>query len=261
MLTALVLLLAAQIAEEDWQRPTAEQPVAFVDRPLTLPERNFGVDFDLGYTRLSPRMPFTAVSGGAGYGIDDDFEVGIRLIDVTFSPAAGSGFQEPTLFLAYRALEGFLEIAGRLEASLPVGEEFRFAAEIPILIHIAGIFRIDLAARFSGLLDQTLLSSASAPVALSVQIIPQLILQVGAEATMVDVRGDTILGVVRGGVFYTIEGDRGPFADIGVAVVSPALTLRGLDPEPPFMGNDFQLVAASRFFFFQGDERSEPDDF
>jgi hypothetical protein len=150
-LTAITLAAPAARAQDGGQR----YPLAYVDRPLTLPSISLSPDVSFDATQIV-KDPNTATktlqtnlafSGGFGFGITDDLEVRASIGTLQFTPTFN--YLEPRLGATYRfvgadqfnmgvhAEATVLTLAGAAGA--------RFALAIPFLIRLGSSARLDLA--------------------------------------------------------------------------------------------------------------------
>src|SRR5688572_9115251 len=136
-------LLALLLLAQPEPKPSP-MPVAFVDRPLTTPEDAFELIFELAYSQLSSRWPVVIGEAGARYGHTADFEIGLRLLRLSMSPAPDTGLDNPMGFLRYRLLSGTFELAGYIETEIPFGGVYEANARIETMVRVGRIARLDL---------------------------------------------------------------------------------------------------------------------
>lgn len=152
LLASFLVLLAARTASADnGQR----YPVAYVDRPLTLPGFTLSPDVGFDATQIvedpsaAERTLATnlALTGGFTFGITEDVEVRASIGTLRFMPAFE--YLEPRLGLTYRFVgaESFnMGIRAEVTAlTLPGEAGARVEASLPLLIRLGSSARLDMA--------------------------------------------------------------------------------------------------------------------
>ena len=257
----LVLLVAnpalAQLTDDDSEEIRDEGsggwPIPFAARPLTLHEGLFRLDFVAGGGQIDRKDIAFDLLAGAGYGIDDNFEVGIALINLIVSPAEDTGLVDPSGYLQYRFLSGLFQAAGRLDAVIPTNGKVGFTGSVPMQLSIADIVRIDLRP------DATIAQSPDwtytwgADGTLSVQILDRWRVFGGVRVQDEFDGPFQPLIQARGGTAVTIGGDRNPAGDVELFVRTPAERLGSDVPIRRDLTSDWFVVVAYRPFI-----RGEP---
>ena len=239
---------------------TPAVPLRLVERPLTLPKRMYEVRFDLGYTRTDADLPVATVGAGTGYGVDDDFEVGLVLLSFGMSKDPNTGLDAPRFYVMQRLLEGVLELAAFAEADVPVGDDrYVFGAALPARLHFGRWARLDGSVAYRGVATDELRSQITIPLELNVQVAERFALALTASAIISPVVDPALLGKVGLRASYAIVGERGSWGDLGVHVSSPRQLLRGPSPSNPSFGHDLTAVAYGRFFVFDAPDRGRFD--
>jgi hypothetical protein len=245
------LLLLLLLAQPDKPSPV---PLAFVDRPLTTPEDSFELIFELAYSQLSDRWPVVLGEAGARYGIQDDFEVGVRLLRVSMSPAPDTGLENPMGFLRYRVVRGTLELAGYVETEIPFGGTYEANARVEMMVRVGRIARLDFGPTVGLLADDPMRYRLNAPLELAFQLGDHVKLSAVGILEMYDLsRPRNVLG--RAGVrfAYTFGSERRATADLGLLVTTPNLALSGVRPENPAFNNYLLVLLDLRWFLANDD--------
>ena len=150
-LTALLLAAPAARAQDGGQN----YPLAYVDRPLTLPSITLSPDVSFDATQIvqdpsaveKTLQTNLAFSGGFGFGITDDLELRASIGTIQFAPAFN--YLEPRLGATYRFV-GADQFNMGIHASATVltlagAGGVRFEAAVPLLIRLGSSARLDLA--------------------------------------------------------------------------------------------------------------------
>lgn len=249
----LGLALLGQVELE--ARPPLD--TAFVERPLTMPEDTFAILFEVGASQLDTRAPVVFGEVGARYGHTEDFELGLRLVRLAMSPAPDTGLNNPIGFVRYRFLSGIFELAGYLEAEIPVGGTYEANARVESLLRIGSFARVDLSAEAGIFVEEPLRYVASLPLELTFQLGEHVSLSALGILEMRDLgRSDDLLG--RAGIRFAYTfGDQGQAtADLGILVTTPNLALRGERPDNPAFNNYF--LALIDLSWFIANDQSDP---
>ena len=223
-------------------------PVRLVERPLTLSRHTYGMIFDLEVTQVSAGVPLARFTGGAGYGINEDLEVGIILLNVSFSKAQDSGLHVPNLFVKQRLVSGVVELAIVGAADLPLSSPFRLSLGLPLRIHLGRFARIDVAARAFADIGTGFLPEVHAPIGVAVQITENLALEVRGDIGLTDFQRLRVLGHLSARVGWTFADRSGAFADIGLEGRTPDRSFRAGRPADPRIGNHWMAVISTRWF-------------
>ncbi len=229
-------------------------PVRHAARPLTLIDGLFRLDFVAGGGLIDRTDAAVQLVAGAGYGVSDNFEVGIVLIDAIVSPNRDSGLQEPGGYLRYRFVDGSLQAAAEVFGQAPTDGRLAFAAAAPTLVSVADRLRFDLRPQIEAAQRDEWVVSWRAEGALSVQIADQLRAYAGG------VVRDGVAGPVRpllqltGGLAFTFVDGPQPIGDLELRVQSRAWRLGDDEtPVPQNLDGDWFAVLAYRPFI-----RSQP---
>lgn len=250
---AVGLLAPEVLAQDGGER----QPVAFVARPLTLPEMTLRADgsfaiirYGFGSGSFSFSETFVHLTFGGAFGVTDDFEVSAQVIPLAVAPDFQYG--NPELGATYRFLEGDVEMGARLEVSIPVASDryFGLFPGLPMLFRLGDAARLDTGVSFGllvpvesggfGLRRETQIGlfgsflsvfalEPGVPLRFTFQPVPEFFLGPRTGFGLLDFEraGDTFfipLGMSAGG---TIPGDGGPLADITGNFDFPLLFLPG----------------------------------
>lgn len=249
----LGLVLVAQVDVE----ARAPLDTAFVERPLTMPEDTFAILFEVGASQLDVRAPVVFGEAGARYGHTENLEIGMRLLRLAMSPAPDTGLDNPMGFLRYRLLSGAFELAGYLEAEIPVGGIYEANARVESLLRLGRIARVDLALEAGILVEEPLRFVASVPLQLSFQLGEHVRISAVGIVEMRDVeRPEDLLGRAGLRFAYTFGTQGHATADLGVLVTTPNLALSGERPDNPAFNNYF--LALIDLSWFIANEQSDP---
>ena len=231
-------------------------PIRHAARPLTLVDGLFRLDFFVGGGQIDRRDLAFQLAAGAGYGISDDFEIGLVLIDAVVSPAQDSGLGEPFGYLRYRLLSGPLQIAGQIEGQLPTDGQWRFEAAVPLQLSILRTIRFDLIPQISAEQVPDWTGFWSAEAELSVQILD--VWRIYAGGRSIDEISGPFEPLVQplGGTVVTLTSDRRPLGDLDVRVQGPAYRLGTDRTIARTLQSDWFFVVAYRPFI-----RSRPSRF
>jgi hypothetical protein len=241
-------LLALALLAQPEQAPSP-MPLAFVDRPLTTPADSFELIFELAYSQLSSRWPVVFGEAGARYGHTADFEIGVRLLRLSMSPAPDTGLDNPMGFLRYRVLSGVFELAGYVETEIPFGGVYEANARIETMLRIGRIARLDFAPTIGIFAEDPLRYRALAPLELAFQLGDRVKLSALGIVELYDLaRARNVVGRAGGRLAYTFGDERRATADLGLLVLTPNLALSGERQEEPAFNNFFQVLVDLRWF-------------
>ena len=229
-------------------------PLAFVDRPLTTPADSFELIFELAYSQLSDRWPVVTGEAGARYGIDENFEVGIRLLRVSMSPAPNTGLENPMGFLRYRLVDGLFELAGYIESEIPFGGVYEANLRIETLTRVGRIARLDFGPTVGLLGEDPIRFRAWAPLELAFQIGDHVKLSAIGIVELYDLnRARNVLGRAGLRFAYTF-GEQRAIADLGLLAMTPNLALSGERQQNPAFNNYFLVLVDLRWFLANDDD-------
>lgn len=253
-LVILALLVAAPALAAD-RTPSSSMPLRAVERPLTLLEDHFALQPDVLVTKVGDTA-WVGLFVGAGYGIDDDFEIGITLLRLTLSKDPSSGIDSPTGYLAYRLIDGPLELALKAELEIPVDDAVDFAASVPVRIHGGAWVAVTLEPAFYGSIASPGRYGARVPAELRVQATDQL--SFGALAQLAFPSLDAGSGALLqfGGLAaYTLDRARAAFGELRISVFAKSLTVGDQTGVVAPYTADWTVLLDATFFL-----RSDPDE-
>ncbi|MEZ4298695.1 MAG: hypothetical protein R3B70_27340 [Polyangiaceae bacterium] len=193
---AVVLLAAAPALAQDGG--AQQYPVAYVDRPLTLPSLGVSPDVTFDATQIvqdpnaAERTLQTnlAFAGGLTFGILDDLEVRASIGTIRFVP--DFQYLEPKLGLTFRFVgaESFnMGIRAETTAlTLPGEAGVRVEASLPFLVRLGSSARIDLApgAPVTFQEKKAVTVGLNVPVAFAFQVVEVLHIGARTSATILD---------------------------------------------------------------------------
>jgi hypothetical protein len=241
-------LVAVLLLAQPEEKPSPV-PLAWVDRPLTTPEDAFELIFELAYSQLGSRWPVVIGEAGARYGHTADFEVGIRLLRLSMSPAPDTGLNNPMAFLRYRVLSGVLELAGYLETEIPVGGVYEANARIEMLLRLGRLVRIDLGPTVGVFAENPWRFRGLAPLEIAFQLGDHVKLSAVGIIELYDLeQTKNVLGRAGARLVYTFGGEKHATADLGLLVTTPNLALSGERPDDPALNNYFLALVDLRWF-------------
>lgn len=244
------------------EEPRRAMVLRFSDRPLTLPRDTFALFGIAGGGLLNPSIPAGTLRVGAGYGVDEDLEVGLVLLRTTLSKLPDTGLEAPSVFGRYRFVRGFAELAGTAELAIPVGEGALWAAaELALRLHLFGFGRLDVAPRFTSYFTRERIGEVDVPVELGVQLGPHFALVVAPALVIPDVTQRAVALRPAAKAVITFGDARGATADLGLTVFAPERALTGALPPDPRFGNHWGGALELRFFIGNEDSRRSPFDF
>lgn len=262
-MTGLFVVLAASAPATGYAQSTEEGtfPIRYAARPLTLVDGLFRLDFFGGGGRIDRTDLAFQLSAGAGYGISDDFEIGLVLIDAVLSPAQDSGLAEPSGYLRYRLLSGVVQAAAEIQGALPTDGRWRFTAATPMLIAIAQTVRFDLRPEIiaAQVPDWTTFWAADALV--SVQLLDTWRIFAGAR-WIDEISGPTepLVSPV-GGLVFTLRSGARPVGDFEARVQGPAQRWGSERTIPRNLDSDWFFTLAYRPFIRSERSRLADDPF
>ena len=257
------LVALALLATHPWSPGSAAAPaarlrvpVARAARPTTLPQDEFAVRFEAGGVQNARGRWGAPLAAGAGYGVDDRLEVGIRLLDWVAGAAEDprAGLFAPTAYGRARAATGPLEIGGGLAVQLPL-EGFT-AADVEAFsrLHFGARGALDLSIRAGGRFQASTRWPGRALAELSLSPARRFTASAGAELGAADLAAPPdrrrLWVRARGALTLTLgEPSQVPLWDLELRYRSPP---RGLSALPPDLGHEGSLLV--RLFF------DDPDD-
>lgn len=248
-LRCMTAILVGVVAKPTFaESPDSRWPVAHAARPLTLSEGLFRLDFFVGGGLVDRQDVAFQLVAGTGYGVTDDLEVGIRLIDVIVSAAEGTGLEAPVGYGQYRLWSGILEGAAAVDVLIPVEGQFAFGASLPMILSILDVVRLDVRPRVAAAQIPDWTATWSVGADLSIQILDQWRIFGGGQIT------DTFSGpfdpLLRpsGGTAVTFGSTSEPDGDLELFVLGPAIDLNGPLEVGRNLDTDWFVVIAYRPF-------------
>ncbi|MCS6797254.1 MAG: hypothetical protein NZ898_01770 [Myxococcota bacterium] len=146
-----VLILLIGLCVLDVGRAAAQADRApRVRRTLTLDQGQLRIDAALFMDRIEVTVldatvseQFLWLTGGAGFGVTPDAEVGALPLALLLSPDFELG--NPVLYGQYRFLRGNTELGARLDLSIPLrkGSHTVLTAGVPVLAHLGSTATLD----------------------------------------------------------------------------------------------------------------------
>ena len=232
--------------------PAMKQPIAYVERPLTLPAMALSPQLDAAIARAdfggNASTAFQMELAGS-FGITDDLMVearpgGFIAGDVDFD------YTRFQLGVTYRFLKDPVEIGARFRFQIDNSATLAFNPGLPVRIHAGKLVRIDTGVNFTGAVptdggdavaalsgiatDFLKPAEAGIPLDVSFQIIDPVFvgLSTGYGILSFEEPADFSympLGFFAGG---TVPGDEGPLADIGASFGFPFFLLGASNENP-----------------------------
>lgn len=260
MSAAVWLFAAALLPSGPETHARVDLPLATAARPTTLPKDLFGVYLD---TRLRHQPPWwnLPLAVGAGYGVEDQLEVGIELIRLTFADGDDPEARDLTAPLVYGRGHvdlGPLELGGGVGLELPLSGFRALDGELFARLHFADLARLDLAGRLGGRFDDPTRALLDAEASATFSLHPRFALTVGGHLDSLRLFAETDLAVrPRAEAIFTV-GDRNapPLVDVALSFEGPATRLEG-DVE----GRSSFEIGLSVVLFFDDPVRDEHDFF
>lgn len=227
----------------------SEYPIAYAERPLTLPRMTLAPELGFSVMRVNGGTGTDTKVGmeiGASFGITKDLEVGVTFAPLVFAPSFEYG--EPRFGATYRFLSGQFELGARLDMYVyhpkGVSAGVLLRPAVPMLLHIGKMMRLDVvptidiaagdgAVALAGGLSSTGVKSAAVgmriPIAFAFDIIEPL--HVGANTgfhiTNFEHAGDTAAIPLGFSVGYAISMKNKPLVDIDPFFRWPAFATPG----------------------------------
>ncbi|MBK8014284.1 MAG: hypothetical protein IPK13_23415 [Deltaproteobacteria bacterium] len=226
-------------------------PVSFVDRPLTLPREVFDVGLSLSGTQWTDSAQLWFVGAEALYGLDDDLEIGLRLLRAEISRAPGTGLDSPTGLVALRYFKGrFVELSAAAEVEIPFDPNADLWGRLPALLRPWPWLRVDFTPSLHARTARRWMWSLGTPTALSFQLSTAFRVFGLAAFTVPDVRAfDALLFVPGAGFGYVFERRGAPSAELILRCTLGAHALVGHRPPDPNDGNHVRGEIALRLFY------------
>ncbi|MEL7371380.1 MAG: hypothetical protein AAFN74_20835 [Myxococcota bacterium] len=245
---ALLLSVPFSALADDDEADAGWIPARYSSRPLTLVDGLFRLDFSAGGGTIDRRDVAVELLAGAGYGVSDDFEIGLTIVNVVVSPSEESGLDTPFGYLRYRwANLGVLQSAVEAGGDIPVGGEFGFFGALPTLVAVAG-FRLDLRPEIFAMQDPDWQTGWRTDGRLSVQIVDAFRLFAGTRISEDFSGAFEPLAQPLGGAVITLGNRRQPMGDLEIEVRGPAFRLTGDSPIARTIETDWFVFAAYRPF-------------
>lgn len=239
-MTVLVVALAALSLAADppgadaIARLRVRLPRPFVERPATVPGDHFEVRFT-GALRTDRDGNWSApLAAGAGYGFNDDIELGVELLRLTLTPATNTEddgeLLAPGVYGAGKLTLQNLDLGARLDVEVPL-QGFR-ASDATLFgrLRIARRVRLDLAWKTGVFVREGRAEWPSQlPIDVAVQLTPDWALSAGGTFVSDDLwRSADLRFVSRTGLVWTVGNRRTPpLVDLKAALVFPSVRIRG----------------------------------
>lgn len=255
-----VLAHPAVATADETEADATRLPVSFVDRPLTIPREIFDVGLSLSGTQWTHDAELWFVGAEALYGVDDDFEVGLRLLRAGISRAPGTGLDAPTGLVAYRYFKSrFVELGASAEVEIPFDPEADLWAHLPALVRPSPWLRLDFEPGLHARTARRWAWSLTSPIAVAVQ--PSAAFRVfGLVAlTVPDVRMfNALLFAPGGGLGYVFERRGAPSVELIAQCTLGSMAWIGDKPADPRDGNHVRGEIALRLFYRDVSELDTP---
>ncbi len=235
----------------DPTRSTADPgwiPIRHASRPATLADGLFRLDFFASGALVDREDPIFELSAGTGYGISDDFEVGLVIVGAQISPAEDTGLLDPSGYLRYRLGAGALQAAAEARIVVPTSGRFGFGASVPVQVSFGGTARLDLEPSIEGIQRPDWVGVWDVATTLSVQLTERVRIYAGGRIN------DGVSGPVepviqpRGGVVFTFADGQHPVGDLELELQGPGERLGHDRPVFRGPGTDWLIVIAYRPF-------------
>lgn len=235
---------------------TSRMPQRFVDRPLNLPEDTFDLRFLGGYAQLRSDVFAADLEAGAGYGVYDELELGLRLLRVTMSPEKDTGLERPTGYIRYRPIDGIFGLAASAEVELPTSGPPGIFGQVDMLLRLFGLLRLDVSGRFSALPGSPWGFVFSMPAELRIQVVDAFSLGIRPIMHIPSLRTpENITGQLGFRAVYTFGAKGKATADLSLMVTTPSMVLAGERPQDPDRNNYFGAVLELSFFLINPAQR------
>lgn len=236
---------------EGWSGEKQVQlPMRSHDRPLTTPQNVFDIVFDAAASQVSAKSAIATLGAGMRYGVDNNLEVGLRMLRVSLSDLPGTGLDRPTASAAYRVHKGPFEAALRFEGELPVGSgPLQYWLQPVFMVRVGSRLRLELSPLVTTTAGSAWQWAAAVPFEASAQLTKRLRLYVATEVGAPDLRENRdLLMLVGGGLGWT-GGKAAPVYEVLARISGPAFALAGQRAPDPAIGNYFSATVTLRLFF------------
>lgn len=237
--------------DDGWAREDRVQlALRYHDRPISIPKDVFDIVFDGGLTQVGVKSVVASLGAGMRYGLDDNMEIGLRLLRLTMSDLPDTGIDRPTAFGMYRIGGGPFEVAARFETELPTGGgPLQFWLQFPTLVRAGPYVRFDISPVVSAQSGGVWQWGGSVPLEVWGQLTDRLRIFAGAEVGSPDLRrADDLLLRAGGGLAWAF-GAAGPSFEVIARIAAPSVALIGSRPADPAFGNYFGGTVTVRAFF------------
>jgi hypothetical protein len=237
--------------------PRARLPLRLVERPLTMPRSLFEIFGGAELGMLGERGAARLVLG-ARYGVDDDLEVGLRLLRAVLSPQPGTGLGAPSGWVRARLVSrAALQLAIAAEVSLPgVGERFEAQLELSSLGRIGRALRVELAARAGLVAERGAARGAlEVPLVARVQLGPAVSLGLGATAWLPQLGARDALLRPRVQLTCAFADRERPEVELAAELSTTAIAFAGAAPAGALESGLLGMVTLS-FFTASRDPRT-----
>ncbi|MGC4122949.1 MAG: hypothetical protein QM765_51945 [Myxococcales bacterium] len=252
-LLATVLVPAAAQARQDY-------PVAFVERPLTLPKLMLSPWLSVGHSRVTPRYSdpdHTVLSLGAALGLNDYFEIEAQALPLWLYPqvrygqarfGATAGFAAGPVELGLNANVAVRSPDYDVGGNVWLHDPWTLSFGIPLVIHAGKKVRIETGFRTAIALPDRAEEVVSffVPVGVYIQPVRVFFFGVDTGVGIGNLRRDSTYVPVSGTVGFTVPHRRRPLVDFTASVGFPSLVT--LPNGVVVHGDVWTLGAAARFY-------------
>jgi hypothetical protein len=245
------LMLAARASAQPLPADPAggemKQPVAYAERPLTLPAMTLSPELNVQIIHVDlgglGSGTGAGIEVGASFGILDDLMVDARPLGF-ITGEGGTAYSRFQIGVTYRFLEGPVEIGVQFRSQIDNDRAFAFNPGLPVRIHAGHIVRIDTGLNFNLVVptaenDKPLAQLAGVqtdvlraaeigvPFDIAFQIVPQMFLGLTTGFGMGNFNNpiNSILMPLSFFAGGTVPGDQGPLVDIGASFGFPLFVL------------------------------------
>ncbi len=244
------------------------QPVAWVDRHITLPYMTLMPDIGLSVFGEGTNDPNVRLSSGIHWGITDHIEVELTPNTFRFSPNAA--YVEPSLGATFLFFKTTVEMAGRVRFFAPIDSANMNAASallglsVPVWFHLGHIARLETGATVSikvnkpvvsGLIEAgvtPVVEEPGIPAKIVFQPVEPLFVGVGTGLTIADFSNakSTLFIPLGAQIGITAAGEKHePNADFGLRFDLPHFIAPG-NPNDKVLEDVYQVAAWLRWYYY-----------
>jgi hypothetical protein len=204
--------------------PTQKLPIAFVKRPMTLPEGTLSAALGARYGRRAPSADFSEPTGGVdllagSYGILDDLQLDVWPLPIEFLPRTDYGTSSARL--SYRYLDAVVELGSNIEVGHYRGnDERRVFLDLSVLgalAHLGNHARLDSAFELTFLFRDPVVIGMNVPLEFAAQPSRYFYFGLASGVGIFDFQRskETVFIPVGGFVGGTVPADERPLLDVG----------------------------------------------